>query len=456
MDNVLDLFDQTVFDGERATGATSLLQVIWVYDHAVDMNALRRFHTHLQRGRLSRRIERSALPFGRHRWVSASSHSELEIVGTARPRTEFDTWLTEQSNTPLDAENGPGWHLAVLPFSDGGAGVSLVLSHCLADGVGLCAALTAAADGSPDPIGWPAAGSRPRLVAVGADARQTVRDLPAIGRAVAAAARKARRSGGAGRPTEPTGALATRGNDGDIVSLPTATVFLDAGKWDACAESLGGTSNTLLAGVTARLAQKVGRLAADGSVALTLPVSRRTDGDTRANAVTNIDLNVDPGQAATNLRDYRAAIKQALIRSNEVPNERWELLPIAPLLPRWLVRRCVGVSAGTAATVTSSNLGAITPAAHRPDGTDASRFAIRTLGPGITASVMRRLGGLLVVVMGRQQGQIFISVLAYQPDGVNSTDQLHQHLSESLGDFALTAGTGWARHASLSTIGAEQ
>ncbi len=453
MDNVLDLFDQTVFDGERATGATSLLQVIWLYDHAVDIEALRRFHRNLLRGRLSRRIERSPLPFGRHRWVSPDNQPELTVSATPRPRTEFDAWLDEQANTPLDAERGPGWRLAVLPFTDGGAGVSLVLSHCLADGVGLAEALAAAADGRPDPITWPAAGSRPRLCAVAEDARQTLRDLPTIAGAAAAAARFARRGREAGPPAGQSGTPVVRYEAEDL-SLPTAIAFLDADEWDARAESLGGTSNTLLAGVAAGLAQKVGRLAADGSVALTLPVSRRVDGDTRANAITNIDVTVDPAQAATNLRDYRAVIKQALIRSNETPNERWELLPIVPLLPRWLVRRCVGVSAGGAATVTSSHLGAITAAACRPDGTEAGRFAIRTLGPGVTASVMHRLGGLLVMVMGRRRDQVFISVLAYQPGGINTNIALRQNLSDTLSDFVLTARTGWAHDGELNPIGA--
>ena len=86
MSNVVDLYDQTFFIGERATGTTNLLQCIWVYNRAVDLDGLRRFHHHLQRGRLSRRIEPSPLPFGRPRWVSASSRSVLEIVDTPRPR----------------------------------------------------------------------------------------------------------------------------------------------------------------------------------------------------------------------------------------------------------------------------------------------------------------------------------------------------------------------------------
>lgn len=55
MSNVLDLADQTLFLGERATGATSLLQCVWVYDRAIDLAGLRRFHRHLGAGRLARR-----------------------------------------------------------------------------------------------------------------------------------------------------------------------------------------------------------------------------------------------------------------------------------------------------------------------------------------------------------------------------------------------------------------
>ena len=43
MSNVLDLADLTLFLGERATGATSLLQCVWVYDHAIDIGASKEF-----------------------------------------------------------------------------------------------------------------------------------------------------------------------------------------------------------------------------------------------------------------------------------------------------------------------------------------------------------------------------------------------------------------------------
>ena len=264
MSNVLDLVDQTAFLGERATKATNLLQVVWVYNRAIDIDGLRDFHRHLQQGRLSRRIERSPLPFGRHRWVSPSDQPELEIAAT-RPRGEFDAWVDEQANTPLDPEHGPGWHLAVLPFTDGGAGVSFVTSHCLIDGVGLCEALADAASGRRDPINWPAAGSRRRWRALREDARQTVRDIPSMGRAVAAAARFARRNRvGESATQPPTAPRSPFVGPDEHVAPPMATIFVDADEWDARAHALGGTSNALLAGLAALLAQRAGRVTAEG------------------------------------------------------------------------------------------------------------------------------------------------------------------------------------------------
>jgi len=439
MSNVLDLVDQSFFRLEQAAGVG---QCVWVYDRPVDIDGLRRFHEHLQRGRLSRRIERSPLPFGRHRWVSPSDQPELEIVATPRPREEFDAWLDEQANIPLDAEHGPGWHLAMLPFTDGGAAVSLVLTHCLTDGIGGCVAIVEAACGYDSAIDWPAAGSRRRWQALRQDARQTVRDIPAIGRAAVAAARFARRNRGrAGSATPPPAPLA--GVD-EVVALPTATIFLDADEWDARADSLGGTSNTLLAGLAARLAERMGRVAADGSVNLAMPVNERVADDTRANAVAMVDITVDPAPASTDLRQIRAATKQALIRHREVPDERQDLLPLVPLLPRRVTRRMASVATGGVTNVVvSSNLGAAPPAVNQPDGTDASHVALLSRYPGVTKAMIHQLGGLLVVHSARVHNQVFVSVLGYQPGRPNSNDDLRRDLSRALSDFSLTPAPGW-------------
>ncbi len=221
------------------------------------------------------------------------------------------------------------------------------------------------------------------------------------------------------------------------------TTFIDADEWDARAHSLGGTGNALLAGLAARLAQRVGRVADDGSVTLAMPVDERGPDDTAANAVTNLDIKIDPAAATTDLREIRTAIKQALIRHQQAPDELWALLPIVPLLPGWLVRRLVNVVAGSPSTVIASNLGEINPAANQPDGTAADYFAMTSLFPGVTKAMMHSTGGRLALLSGRVHGKVSVSVMAYQPGHPNSTENLRRSLSSALSDFSLTGTTGW-------------
>ncbi|MGO9510379.1 MAG: hypothetical protein ACLPXZ_24730 [Mycobacterium sp.] len=450
MSNLLELSDQLFFLGERATGATARLQGVWVYNRTIDLDGLRQFHHHLQRGRLSRRVERSPLPFGRHRWVLPNARSGLEIVAMPRPREEFGAWLDAQAATALDAELAPEWHLAMLPFIDGGAGVSLVVSHGLTDGIGLCEAVADAAFGRNNALILPAAGSRPRWRALREDARQTARDIPGISRAVVAAAATARSSRRGRRPATSTQLRsAPQAEPGfqldERVTVPAATIFIDADEWDARADSLGGTSNAILAGLAARLAQKLGRVTADGAVTLTMPVNVRTERDNRANAVVSAHLLIDPEAALTDLGEIRAATKQALIRRQEVPDKQFHLLHIVPLVPERLVKRMVSLASGSDIRVDSSNVGPVNPDALRPDGTEADQFAIRIHALGATTVMMHRAGGLLTVFSGRAHRQVFVSVVAFQPGRPNSDDDLRQLLSSALRDFTLSATTCWVK-----------
>ncbi|NOQ62691.1 wax ester/triacylglycerol synthase domain-containing protein [Mycolicibacterium fortuitum] len=438
--NVLDVLDQRTFDLGLAIGVNSLLQSAWIYDRPVDIEGLRQFHDHLRRGRLSRGIERSPLPFGRHRWVASDNTSELEIVETPRPREEFDDWLGEQINTPLDCERGPGWHLAMLPFTDGGSGVSLVVSHCLIDGVGLCEALADAALGRDDPISWPAAETRGRWRAVSQDAWQTVRDIPAMARGVVAAIRLARRSReGATAPATSTitTSPAPAALSDESIPVPMATILVDADEWDSRAEALGGTSNTLLVGLAARLAHRAGRVGADGSVVVMMPVNQRADGDTRANARSSVAVTVDPALATTDLREIRAAVKETLIRHGQVPDEEHAVNAIIPFLPK----RFLGATSrvGSPNQVGSSNLGVVNPAATRADGTEADHFAVKVLPYlGLTEAMLHRFGGTQSFLSGRANGRVFVSAHSYLPGGTNSNERLRQNLSNALNDFSLT------------------
>lgn len=85
-----------------------------------------------------------------------------------------------------------------------------------------------------------------------------------------------------------------------------------------------------------------------------MPVNERAPGDTRANAVTNVDVTLGSAAITTDLREIRAAIKRALVRHHDEPDERWALLPLVPLIPKPVFRRLLSVVTGGAATVVSS------------------------------------------------------------------------------------------------------
>ena len=241
----------------------------------IDFDGLRRFHHNLGYGLLGRRIERSPLPFARHRWVSDRGPSDIDIAECARPRAELSDWADERSQLPIDPEWGPGWHLGVLPLTDGSTAVSLVISHYLIDGLGLVVTLVDALLGNTRDLGYPPPRSRTRLRAVVQDARQTAQDAPEVARALVAAAKLARRRRHDIARSPASRPVAVGGGDGDdVVVVPGITIYIDLDDWDARAKALGGTSNTLVAGLAAKLGERMGRRrAGDGAVTLQLPIS---------------------------------------------------------------------------------------------------------------------------------------------------------------------------------------
>ena len=53
-DNRLTLLDQAFFDGHRAAGQKEVMQAVWVYEHAIDFDGLRRLHHNLGYGLFGR------------------------------------------------------------------------------------------------------------------------------------------------------------------------------------------------------------------------------------------------------------------------------------------------------------------------------------------------------------------------------------------------------------------
>ena len=417
------------------------MQIVWIYEHPVDFDALKDFHGKIDYGLVGRRIERSPLPFGRHRWVSTGGRPPaIEFDDRVRPRAELSDWADERSQLPIDPEWGPGWHVGIARFEDGSTAISGVISHCLADGVGAIVAVLDAAHGNKRDFGYPLAHSRTRMRALATDAGQTARSVPELARALVGAAKLlSRHRHDIARPAAQRPTASFAGADCNIV-VPSVSIYVDLEAWDARANALGGTSYSLFAGLAAKLGEHMGRRRAeDGAITLLIPITDRTLDDTRANAMNYVSANVDPTQVTTDLTDARAVVKQALETAQDAPNETAELLALIPFIPKRALIRAANVLFGFADfPVFCSNVGDIPPELGRPDGTDAEYIMLRAADQNVTRSYIESVGGQLVVAGGRLGGKMAISVVAYQPGRKNTKPELRELVTNTLAEFGLT------------------
>ena len=436
LDNRLSFMDQASFLALRARDQPQLVQWAWVYERAVDIAGLERFRRNLGHGLLGRRIERSPLPFSRHRWVASHQGPGIDVAATVRPRAELSAWVDERAQLPIDPERGPGWHLGVASFADGSTAVSLVASHCIVDGLGCGEAIADAVNGVINDHGYPPPHSRTRRRAIAADLRQTVQGIPQIAGAIRSAARLVRRQRrefarlGEPRPVVVTGA-------DEYVTVPAITIHVDLDDWDARARALGGTSNSLFTGFAAKLGERMGRGSAeDGAVRVIITASDRTEGDTHANALSFTSISVDPTHVTTDLTQVRGAIRLALKTLRESPDESLEVLPLTPLTPKRAVRRLGDVLFAFAdLPVTCTNLGDIARSVGCVDGAEADYTFARGVDQKVTPQLVEQK---FFLGSGRIGGKMFITVIAYHLDGTNSKSELSELAAQTLAAFDLT------------------
>lgn len=196
--------------------------------------------------------------------------------------------------------------------------------------------------------------------------------------------------------------------------------YVDEGLWNERSKSLGGSSNSLVAGIAARLGALTGRVDAQGRAKLTIPVSERVEGDSRGNALNVITLDVDPAAVTGSLSDLRAGMKRELTALAD--SHSLNCLPRSahPLIPARVAGRLEALALGAGAPIGSSNGGQYDPWANRPDGTDADFIFARQIDSGITADVLDRLGGLLFVASGTVHGKVYLTITAWKAGGENS------------------------------------
>ena len=439
--NVVPYADQALFLALRGAGQEAVMQALWIYEHPVDMDGLRRFHRNLGHGLLARRIERSPLPFGRLRWVAAPpTDSNFTVAQEPRDRAEFYDWADAQVNLPLDPEWGPAWRMSVQPLTDGATAVSLVISHCIADGGASVIATIDAVNGTERDLGLPRAHSRTRSRAMKEDLRRLRIDLPEIARTVRRAATVARnRRKDLSRPSAPR---TPRGpGDSAPVVVPSASVFIDGELWDARAAALAGNSFSLVAGFAGRLAFNLGRTrTSDGQVTLMIPVSvRESLEDTGGNVVSIANAAFDPGKVTTDLTGPRTAVREGIKKARETTDEMVELLPLIPFVPRRAFGRLADAAFGfsTDLPVSCSNFGDVPSELTLADGTPAEYLAFRGVDRQVSRASLERRHGLLTVASARISGKFVLSVISYQVGGENTQSALREVISRTLGEFGL-------------------
>ena len=440
-DNVVPYADQALFLALRGSGQEAVMQALWVYEHPVDMDGLKRFHRNLGHGLLARRIERSPLPFGRLRWVAAPpTETNFTVAQQPRDRAEFYDWADEQVNLPLDPEWGPAWRMSVQPLTDGATAVSLVISHCIADGGASVIATIDAVHGTERDLGLPRAHGRGRSAAFREDLRRLRTDLPEIGRTLRRAATVVRdRRKDLSRPSAspPT---AGSGGSGTVL-VPSASVFIDGDLWDARAAALGGNSFSLVAGFAGRLAFNLRRTrASDGAVTLMIPVSvRESLEDTGGNVVSIANAGFDPGKVTQDLTEPRTAVREGIKKARETPDEMVELLPLIPFVPKKAFSRLVDATFGfsTDLPVSCSNFGDVPSDLLLVDGTPAEYLAFRGVDRQVSRESLERRHGLLTVASARIAGQFVLSVISYQVGGENTQGALREVISQTMAEFEL-------------------
>ncbi len=441
-DDRLAYLDHAAFLSMRSSGLGQLMQIVWIYEHPVDLDAVERFHRYVGYGLLGRRIERSPLPFGRPRWVaSLGPTTALDVAAGVRPRADIDAWADERALLPVDPELGPGWHMGMVSLDDGSTAFSLVASHCIADGVGALQTIADALKGEAQDLGYSPSASRPRVLAMVEDARQTVRCLPETGRAL-------RKVAGLARQHRHDLAASAQSRAGVDVShpdqrtvVPVVTTLIDIQDLEERAQSLGGTNYTLVVGIVAKVAERLGRHRDDGSVTVVIPITDRGEHDTRANAMPFATVQVDPTHIESDLAQLRCAVREAVRTVRDVPDETRELLPLVPFVPRRAMDRLAGAFLGSAdLPVTCSHLGTIDPAVGRLDGTEAEYIVLRGLNQDVRRRDLERGGGQLFLICGGHAGKLAVAIGSYQSGGENTKEHLRGVVTAVLADFGIT---GW-------------
>lgn len=431
-----DLFLRT----RRVLGVSVVNQTVWRLPVPLEERAVRALHRGLTEGPLQRVVRPGRLPGARARWSESGVFLPPAIETTPVRDDAVLTWADRQAQAHLDPEDGPTWALAAAPTVGGGALLSFVTSHVVADGgmhVGaLQAAVAAAGFRADDPDGFvdrrlPREGERIRTGLV-AD----LRDATGQARAVVGGLRRAARQG----PVPPVVAQQSadrprpepRPDDTQPAHPPVVVVDTDAGTWHRTARAAGGTANSLLIAVCTEILLAAGVATPGTPVRVSVPVSLRGPGDLRSNATSGVSIAVDttvtpaPERAGvvTDLAQVRsaAAAEFRALTSGTRVDALGPLKPLMQMVPDAVARRAARDA--TAPLCLASNLGRLPAAFAAPFGIPASGVLMRGVTQGLTRGRLRQMRGGLDSWWSEHDGVATLVVLGLDMERLGEPAQV--------------------------------
>lgn len=423
--------DQAMYLAHVAGGQHSVMQFLWRYRRPVDRDGLARFRDNLSHGRLARLVRPALLPFGRHQWASPPAlRTALAVADESISLAALQDWIDAQVELPLDPVSGPGWNLTVQPVADGSTVVSLVVSHCIADGMAVLFAVKEAALGERRKPAYSAAGLAIEFL-------QVVKDAPAAFRALVRLARTLR----VPRPAPPRAAAPSAAPDGRrTVVFPTVFMRVPTSSWDTTAKNLGANRFTFLAAMTAAFGEALGRVRGS-EVTLLIPVNQREGrSHTGGNCVSLATLKVRVEEPRGHLRALQRRLQETLLRTRREPDPMAALLPLVPFVPKRAFRAAGPMALGALSElpVTCSNLGNWPEEALQIDGTTADLFCFRGVDRGVTVSAIEARQGVASLIASVIPGFLILNFVAYQPGAVTDRRQLRALVQELLVSYGLT------------------
>ena len=430
------LADQGKYLAHAAGGQHAVMQLLWRYRRPVDIDGLTRFRDNIAHGRLGRLICPALLPFGRHQWVKAPlPPSALPRPDTVVEAASMQAWIDAQVDLPLDPAQGPGWNLSLQPFTDGSTVVSLVVSHCIADGMAAALAVREAVQGERRPSVYPAWSAQRSSNALGPELRRSLQDAPATFRALGQLLRTARNTSKAARPSP----VRTTADERTVV-FPSAFVRISTAAWDETARNLGANRLTLLAALTAAFAQSIGRARGD-DITLLFPVNQREGlSDAEGNCVSLATLKVQAGEPHGRLHALQRRLQATLLRTRREPDPLAALLPLVPYVPKraFLAASNLALGALSDLPVTCSYLGEWPTDVLRVDGSPADRFCFRGVDHKVKLSAIEARHGVASLPACVISGDMILNFVAYQPGVMTEAGQLAALVQQLLASYGLS------------------